>query len=102
MYYWCDVLRPDCLVYGFTMVNVALILSEKFEIPACGFVLQPTSLPSTQYPPVANISTHMLSFMDRVELKASNHAFLQTFKRWMEDDPLWQVRFLGWCKVGVK
>jgi hypothetical protein len=63
---------------------------QVFNIPCCGFVLQPTSLPSKQYPPVANIDSHFLSVMDGIEKLATNHNFLQTFKKWMEDDPLWK------------
>ncbi|KAH9256293.1 hypothetical protein BASA81_005514 [Batrachochytrium salamandrivorans] len=90
MYYWCDQLKPDYLVYGFTMVNIAMILSEVFHIPCCGFVLQPTSLPSKAYPPVATIDSHLISYIDGLEASVSNHGFLQKFKRWMEDDPIWR------------
>lgn len=90
MYYWCQQLQPDCLVYGFTMVNIAMILSEVFKIPCCGFVLQPTSLPSKAYPPVAAIDSHLVAYIDNLEASVSNHSFLQKFKRWMEDDPIWR------------
>ena len=89
-YFWTEVLEPDAIIYGFNLVNIAMIISEKFQIPAVGFILQPTSFPSDQYPPVATIDTHFLSFFDKIEKKASNHDFLQTFKKWMEDDPIWQ------------
>jgi len=86
-YLWTELLKPDAIIYGFTMVNIAMILSEKFQIPAVGFVLQPTSIPSRHYPPVASIDTHFLSYFDLIERKAANHDFLQAFKMWMEDDP---------------
>jgi sterol 3beta-glucosyltransferase len=89
MYYWCDMLRPDALVYGFTMANIAMILSEKFQIPCVGFILQPTSIPSAQYPPVASIDTHMISYLDKLERAVTNHDFNQRLKKWMEDDPIW-------------
>jgi len=88
-YFWVETLKPDALIYGFNMVNVAMILSEKFQIPAVGFMLQPTNIPSSAYPPLFAIDTHMISYFDRLERSAANHDFLQSFKRWMEDDPIW-------------
>jgi len=88
-YYWCDVLRPDALIYGFTCANIAMILSEKFQIPCVGFILQPTSIPSQQYAPVASIDTHMIRFIDTLEKKATTHDFNLRLKKWMEDDPIW-------------
>lgn len=88
-YYWAETMRPDGIIYGFTMVNIALIISEKLKIPIVGFVLQPTTIPSKAYPPVACIDTHLVSFVDSMEKKASNHEFNQWFKKWMEDDPIW-------------
>ena len=67
MFYWCDVLKPDYLIFGFTMTNIAMILSEKFKIPCAGFILQPTQFPSKAYMPVSPISTHALDFFDKFE-----------------------------------
>jgi hypothetical protein len=35
-----SVLRPDAIIYGFTMANIATIISEALRIPALGFILQ--------------------------------------------------------------
>jgi len=89
-YFWTGLLQPDVIIYGFTLVNIAMIISEKFHIPAVGFMLQPTVIPSEQYPPVAAIDTHLISYLDTLEKRfASSHDFLSTFKKWMEDDPIW-------------
>jgi len=55
MYYWAKTLKPDYLMFGFTLANVAMIISESLKIPLAGFVLQPTSIPSYRYPPVIHL-----------------------------------------------
>ena len=52
MFYWAEQLHPDLLLFGFTVTNVAMIISEALNIPLIGFILQPTCMPSEQYPPV--------------------------------------------------
>lgn len=52
IYYWAKELKPDYLMFGFTMVSISMIASEALGIPLLGFVLQPTSIPSIEYPPV--------------------------------------------------
>eukprot|EP00516_Mucochytrium_quahogii_P001014 CAMPEP_0203751268 /NCGR_PEP_ID=MMETSP0098-20131031/5363_1 /ASSEMBLY_ACC=CAM_ASM_000208 /TAXON_ID=96639 /ORGANISM=" , Strain NY0313808BC1" /LENGTH=743 /DNA_ID=CAMNT_0050640903 /DNA_START=507 /DNA_END=2738 /DNA_ORIENTATION=+ len=49
-YYWAKRLEPDLICYTFTTVNLAMIISEAMKIPMIGFFLQPTVLPSHQYP----------------------------------------------------
>jgi len=51
VHYWAEHLKPDLLIYGFTMTAVSMIISESLKIPLVGFLLQPTCIPSTQYPP---------------------------------------------------
>jgi hypothetical protein len=42
-------MRPELLVFGFTMAAVTMIISETLQIPLMGFILQPTCIPSKQY-----------------------------------------------------
>eukprot|EP00548_Thalassiothrix_antarctica_P019250 CAMPEP_0194188208 /NCGR_PEP_ID=MMETSP0154-20130528/54107_1 /TAXON_ID=1049557 /ORGANISM="Thalassiothrix antarctica, Strain L6-D1" /LENGTH=759 /DNA_ID=CAMNT_0038908475 /DNA_START=32 /DNA_END=2311 /DNA_ORIENTATION=- len=51
LYYWAKKLQPSLLIYGFTMASVATVISETLKIPLIGFILQPTSIPSEEYPP---------------------------------------------------
>eukprot|EP00746_Dinoflagellata_sp_MGD_P082402 gnl/MRDRNA2_/MRDRNA2_327179_c0_seq1.p1 gnl/MRDRNA2_/MRDRNA2_327179_c0~~gnl/MRDRNA2_/MRDRNA2_327179_c0_seq1.p1 ORF type:complete len:540 (-),score=70.45 gnl/MRDRNA2_/MRDRNA2_327179_c0_seq1:52-1620(-) len=48
-YHWASELKPDVIIYGFTLTHIALVLSEALQIPILGFVLQPTVIPSQQY-----------------------------------------------------
>eukprot|EP00667_Euglena_gracilis_P001782 EG_transcript_1782 len=48
MIYWARNLRPDVLIYGFTMPHIALMISELFKIPMIGFILQPGVIPSKE------------------------------------------------------
>ena len=89
-YFWCEVLRPDAIIYGFTLTSIACILSEKFKIPCVGFILQPTVIPSSAYAPVASIDTHAIAWLDRVERSAMTHDWNLTLKKLWEDDPLWK------------
>jgi len=49
--------RPDYLLFGFNTANIALILSESFRLPMCGFILQPTIIPSVQYPAIVPVGS---------------------------------------------
>eukprot|EP01127_Copromyxa_protea_P014440 TRINITY_DN4019_c0_g1_i2.p1 TRINITY_DN4019_c0_g1~~TRINITY_DN4019_c0_g1_i2.p1 ORF type:complete len:1029 (+),score=204.55 TRINITY_DN4019_c0_g1_i2:415-3087(+) len=57
IYHWASVMKPDAIIYGFTMASIALLLCEALHIPIIGFILQPTSIPSSQYTPVVPIKS---------------------------------------------
>merc|ERR1719188_1300727 len=40
-YHWAWVERPDFVVFGFTVMHVAMLVSEALSIPIVGFILQP-------------------------------------------------------------
>ncbi|CAK0860745.1 unnamed protein product, partial [Prorocentrum cordatum] len=40
-FYWAWEERPDFIVFGFTVTEIAMIISEALEIPLVGFFLQP-------------------------------------------------------------
>ena len=42
VFYWAKTMRPDVMIYGFTVASVAMVCSEALSIPAIGFILQPT------------------------------------------------------------
>jgi len=52
IYHFAETLRPDYLLFGFTMTHVAMIISESLKIPLLGMILQPTCIPSAHYPPL--------------------------------------------------
>merc|ERR1712176_740853 len=52
IYYWAKTMKPDYLMFGFTMASLTAHVSEALNIPVIGFLLQPTSIPSPCYPPV--------------------------------------------------
>jgi hypothetical protein len=54
-YYWSEKLKPDAIFFGFSTANLAMIISEALKIPVVGFILQPTVIPSVQYPAIVPI-----------------------------------------------
>jgi hypothetical protein len=54
-------MRPDAIVYGFTVATMALMIAERLKIVSVGFILQPTCIPSSQYPAVVPISSSNFS-----------------------------------------
>eukprot|EP00667_Euglena_gracilis_P004023 EG_transcript_4038 len=44
--HWAKTLRPNVLIFGFTMTHIAMMISELLQIPMVGFILQPTIIPS--------------------------------------------------------
>jgi len=54
-HYWAQTLRPDVIMFGFNTANLAMIVSESLKIPVVGFILQPTVVPSSQYPAIVPI-----------------------------------------------
>lgn len=90
IWYWANKLKPQALIYGFTMVSIAMIISEKLQIPCCGFILQPTTIPSTQYPPVSSIDSHFVGYVDRKESKIATHDYNLWLKNYWDNDPIYR------------
>eukprot|EP00993_Chasmostoma_nieuportense_P007578 NODE_851_length_1811_cov_8.114014_g796_i0.p1 GENE.NODE_851_length_1811_cov_8.114014_g796_i0~~NODE_851_length_1811_cov_8.114014_g796_i0.p1 ORF type:complete len:434 (+),score=118.99 NODE_851_length_1811_cov_8.114014_g796_i0:432-1733(+) len=88
LFHWALTMKPDLLIYGFTMASVAVLLSEALHLPLLGFILQPTCIPSAQYPAVVPIDTHMLPQMDSFEKRFVSHGAQATLKALMELNPL--------------
>ena len=65
---WARKIRPHLVIYGFTMPNIAMIISEKQKIPMIGFVLQPSVIPSEHTVAVEAINTHYFGCFDRLEV----------------------------------
>lgn len=86
LFHWAKELRPDLLIYGFTLTNVAMIISEAQNIPMMGFVLQPTCLPSHQYPTVTTISSNYIQ--EHLSKQVVGHGFQQALKMMMENNPI--------------
>jgi hypothetical protein len=87
LFFWAKEMRPDALIYGFTMANMALIISEALNIPILGFILQPTVIPSSQYTAVIPISTHAIGWIDKTEEKMVGHHVQAKLKQFMENNP---------------
>eukprot|EP00668_Euglena_longa_P041584 GGOE01054745.1.p1 GENE.GGOE01054745.1~~GGOE01054745.1.p1 ORF type:complete len:641 (+),score=129.55 GGOE01054745.1:66-1988(+) len=60
MIYWARNLRPNVLIYGFTMPHIALMISELFKIPMIGFILQPNVIPSKELLAIEPLSDFLL------------------------------------------
>ena len=71
IFHWAQSMKPDYLMFGFTMATVTAIVSEALKIPIMGFVLQPTSIPSSSYPPTIPLREEVFNkltddeFLDR-------------------------------------
>jgi hypothetical protein len=87
IFHWAQTLKPDLLIFGFTMANIAMIISESLKIPLIGFILQPTCIPSKRYPAVYPISTHSIELLDSFEEHFTKHGFQGFLKRFMENNP---------------
>lgn len=87
-YYWASLMKPDCIVYAFTVANIALILADALQIPIIGFVLQPTCIPSVAYLPVVPIDSHAMNFIDSLEESVSTHTFQAKMKAFFENNPI--------------
>ncbi len=87
-YYWAKTMRPDVICFGFTMAAVAMNVSEVLRIPLMGFLLQPTSLPSKQYPPVVPLSEedYRQLVASQKRTSKSHHSFAQ-LKNLAESNP---------------
>lgn len=53
--YFARQVKPDMLMFSFNTATVAQILGEALNVPICGFLLQPTVIPSKQYPSIVSI-----------------------------------------------
>lgn len=60
------------LIYGFTLCQISMIVSKALQVPMCGFMLQPTAIPSKErdWKPVQAISGDLFT----------DHATLQVVK----------------------
>jgi hypothetical protein len=87
VYYWAKTMRPDLLMFGFTMAQVTMIVSEALKIPLIGFVLQPTSIPSKAYPPVLPLNEAVFEAMS-LEDNEKQHEIFNLVKHFMENSPL--------------
>lgn len=84
VYYWAKKERPDYLMFGFTMATVTLTVSEALGIPVLGFVLQPTSIPSSQYPPILPLQEATLKKMTQ-DCVDSKHDHFKMLKYLMDN-----------------
>lgn len=84
--------RVDLVVYGLTVVGVALLIGELCAKPIIGFILQPSIIPSKDktWTAVQAIQTHNLAnWFDRVEEKLfTSHHTLGMMKVAAESNPL--------------
>jgi len=79
VYYWAQQLKPDFLIYGFTMASISMIVSEALSIPLVGFLLQPTCIPSSQYPPCLPMKEKNYRKLDKAKIakKHKSSVFLK-------------------------
>eukprot|EP00906_Rhabdomonas_costata_P035107 RCo049347 len=86
MFHWASTLKPDVVIFGFTVANIALIVHEALGIPIVGFVLQPTCIPSEAYPAVVSIPCRDLPMLNTVEKCFTSHSLQQWLKKQMQAD----------------
>jgi hypothetical protein len=80
----------DLIMYGFTVAGIALTVGEYCKKPICGFILQPSCIPSTSkdWAAVVPIDTHnLLPAIDNLEKGLTSHAALGTLKKIFEENP---------------
>jgi len=90
----------DLLVYGFTVSGIALTVGEYCKVPICGFILQPSCIPSrtSSWTAVQAITTHSASMVDRAEEAVfTSHSTLGTLKAMFENNP-----FGKWTLAAVR
>lgn len=88
----------DLLVYGFTLVGIAVLASEVCGVPLSGFFLQPSCVPSTDpnWTAVQNIDSH-LSLIETLEKAAfTGHETLRVLKDFAEKNPFsrWNIKHI--------
>ncbi|CAK8986148.1 Transmembrane protein 65 [Durusdinium trenchii] len=81
IYHWAKTLRPNLLIFGFTLAHVAMNVSSALGIPLMGLILQPTCIPSKEYPPLHGGAGHRLANHVR-------HVALTSLKVILETNPL--------------
>mmetsp|Transcript_2467 Transcript_2467/g.4774 ORF Transcript_2467/g.4774 Transcript_2467/m.4774 type:complete len:1014 (+) Transcript_2467:114-3155(+) len=87
-YYWAKSMKPDYLMFGFTMASVAMIVSEALGIPLMGFILQPSCIPSNHYAPVIPLDEKAYRKMIDMKTLHKDHANLNWLKVLAENNPL--------------
>jgi len=94
-HYWARSMNPDAIMFGFTLPSIAMIVSESLNIPIIGFILQPTSIPSSRYPPVVTLDEEAYEKLRADEKKLeSAHARFSNLKQFVENNPVLKM-FLG-------
>ena len=87
IYYYAETLKPDGIVYGFTLANIAMICAESLRIPIVGFILQPSIIPSSEYSPVTPLLDG--NIIGKTAAQFHSSAGMQRRLRYvMEDMPL--------------
>lgn len=91
-YHWAFEENPDFIVFGFTLVHVAMILSESLRIPIVGFLLQP----HRDIEPRANPETVMDELLGPtrqiIDSEAFSAAMMQVMERIPSTDTLNAIR----------
>ena len=99
MFYWAEKLHPDLLLFGFTVTNIAMIISEALNIPLIGFILQPTCMPSEQYPPVFPLKQEKFEKWRDDARGKSAHDTVTQVKGAVEKTKLFAMRDPSWVAV---
>jgi len=87
-FYFAKTMKPDFLMFGFTMASIAMIISEALRIPLLGFILQPTCIPSSQYPPVVPLEEAVyMRLSEKAEKTDRAHSDFSSMKGIMENNP---------------
>eukprot|EP00667_Euglena_gracilis_P004177 EG_transcript_4196 len=87
VFHWAKTMRPDVIVYGFTLANIAMIASEALQIPIIGFLLQPTVVPSNAYSPVTSLKDPKSGIGKKVSSLKTSHETLEKLRTLMEATP---------------
>ena len=90
-HYWASLMQPDVLLFGFTTMNIAMILSESLRIPMIGFLLQPTVIPLEQYPATVPIES-------KVNPSAA-HKWNFRAKQFFENNPLDVTSTINYMRI---
>eukprot|EP00924_Labyrinthula_sp_SR-Ha-C_P004522 maker-scaffold_1-snap-gene-3.1-mRNA-1 protein AED:0.01 eAED:0.01 QI:0/1/0.75/1/1/1/4/29/813 len=91
VYFHAKILKPDYLIFGFTMAAVTMNVSEALNIPLLGFVLQPTCIPTKEFPPIIPLdqSTYTnLSILSTQQRNGNQHKVLAHLKEIFENNPI--------------
>jgi len=83
--HWARTLKPHLCIYGFTLPNIAMMISELLRIPIIGFILQPSVIPSHDTVAVEAINTHFLCCVDKMEEQVTGHG-VQSWLKWSQEN----------------